>query len=148
MSARESRPDAVAEAASQWVWLTPSQVTGGTSGATAATHLRDAEPAVEQVWCDLASGAMSLAELRELSPPLYAMFSLGWQSGVDSQAARVAQAEHTANRFYALAMNEPARREAIERRLDRALASCPPNIEPHSPEYFEHVLRGAIGGGR
>lgn len=78
---------------------------------------------------------------------MHAIYWLGFDHGVAASATQVAQAKHDADRMALFAMNGPERGAEIQHRLDRALAACPPNIDPHSPEYFEHALAGVLRGG-
>jgi hypothetical protein len=95
----------------------------------------------------LLSGRIRLDELYAASPHSAALYWAGFDAGIAAQAERVRQAEADADRYYLRAMNGADRGAAIEHRLDRALASCPPNVDPHSPAYFEHALRGVLIGG-
>ncbi|SFS15699.1 hypothetical protein SAMN04487783_2106 [Agrococcus baldri] len=93
----------------------------------------------------LASGDLSLYELGRYSRSAVDLFNLGHGYGYQAQAERVAQAEWDATRLYAKAYpSENA--TAVESRMQSAIASTPPGVDPLSPEWMHRALSAAIRG--
>lgn len=95
-------------------------------------------------WERLAAGDIGL---HEIPSEAFEWYILGHTHASNSMSALVRQAQRDADRMAVFAMNPRARAEDINGRLDTALAACPPNLEPHSPEYFEFLLRRVATGG-
>lgn len=94
----------------------------------------------------LLAGSIRLDQLYAASPHAAALYWAGLDAGHGAQNERARQAEHDADRAWLRAMNGEERATEIGRRLDRAIASCPPDVDPHSPAYFEHALSHVLTG--
>ena len=124
----------------------PSDETGAAQELGRAQHQDTAtrpHPTTDD-WDRVASGEIGL---HEISPSAFRWYTLGHEHGVNAMTETVLQAKRDADRMALFAMNGPERGAEIQHRLDRALAACPPDIEPFSEEYFAHVLSGALSGG-
>ncbi|WP_144061014.1 hypothetical protein [Agrococcus pavilionensis] len=91
------------------------------------------------------SQRLGLHELHAASPAAMGLWTHGYDVGVGTMREPLLQARRDSDRAWLYAMNGKERAAEFERRMTRAIASCPPDVEPHGVAYFTHVLRGAAG---
>lgn len=108
-------------------------------------RIRRADAILGEVVDALASGELSLYELGRYSPNAAGLFNLGHGYGYQARAEELKQAQWDIDRLYAKAFPDE-HSQAMQARIDRAVASCPPGIDPLSPEWMHRALSAAIGG--
>jgi hypothetical protein len=104
------------------------------------------ESTLSTLWEDTASGRIGLHDLHAVSPSLFGLWTHGHDTASRSMSAALRQARHDTDRAWLFALNEPDKAAELGRRLDRALAACPPHIVPHSPDYWAWAFRGVLSG--
>ncbi|WP_309104961.1 hypothetical protein [Microbacterium sp.] len=102
---------------------------------------------LDALWQGIVQGEAGLHDLHRVSPALMGLWIHGHDTATDALTGAVRQAQHDADRMYMNALATPQKAAEINRRLDRALASCPPDLEPHSPAYWEWALHGVFAEG-
>lgn len=103
------------------------------------------ELSLNAMWEQLVAEEIGLYELHAWSPAAMGLWTHGYDTGVGSMREPLLQARRDADRAWLFGLNGRERASEMERRMDRAIASCPAALEPHSVEYMTHVLGAAAG---
>lgn len=103
------------------------------------------ERSLASMWESLVAEQIGLHELNATSPAAMGLWTHGYDTGVTSMREPLLQARRDSDRAWLFALNGRDRALEMERRMNRAIASCPPGLEPHSVEYMAHILRVATG---
>ncbi|MGC5078143.1 hypothetical protein [Agrococcus sp. DT81.2] len=103
------------------------------------------ERSLAEMWEALVAEQIGLHELHETSPAAMAFWTHGYDTGVMIMREPLLQARRDSDRAWLFALNGRDRALEMERRMNRAIASCPPGLEPHGVGYMTHILGVATG---
>jgi hypothetical protein len=103
------------------------------------------ERSLTAMWESLVADEIGLHQLHAASPAAMGLWTHGYDTGVSSMREPLLQARRDSDRAWLFALNGRDRALEMERRMNRAIASCPPGLEPHGVEYMTHILGAATG---